>query len=180
MRDILRSTTVLAWAILFGGQVCFAQVDPWDRVKLIEPGKKVSITLHNGKSVNGIMSAWSPESVTVLRGGGKTVQVPRADIEKVAMNAGMSRGRRAAWGALIGGGVGAVLIGAVCGGTSDCDGSDVAIAAGAALWFGGIAAGIAALFPQHKEVIYTAKPAAPGRTSSTRFGHQGNVWRVCV
>jgi hypothetical protein len=41
-----------------------------------------------------------------------------------------------------------------------------AVAAGGAVMVGGIAAGIAALFPQHKEVIYQARPAPSARDAS--------------
>lgn len=143
-----------------------AQFDPWERAKLIEPGKKVSVQLHTGKMLNGKMHSWSPEGLTVLKGNA-LVQVAKSDIAKIAMVAGMSRGRRAAWAGLIGGGIGAGIGGGACAGAGGCDVSPASVAAGAAVWIGGIAAGIAALIPQHKEVIYAAPPTLPPAASST-------------
>ena len=133
---------------------------------MIEPGKQVNITLHSRNSVNGKMSAWSPDSVTI-RQRQKEVHIPRSDIARVALVAGMSRDRRAAWAGLIGGGVGAGYIGAICAAQGDCGASTVLVGAAGALFFGGIAAGIAALIPRHKEVIYVAKPAASGSGQTT-------------
>ena len=157
MRTALSTTLVFALIVTLGRPVCFAQVDAWERVRLVEPGKKVSVTLKSGKSVNGKMHAWSADGVTLLQGKDRVVQVPRADVTKVAMAAGMSRGRRAGYAALIGGGVGAGLFTGLCAGDSDCDIAPASIGLVAGMFIGGIAAGIAALIPQHKEVIYRAE-----------------------
>ena len=52
---ILKIAMTLILAGLLSWQTCFAQVDPWDRVKLVEPGKKLAVKLHSGRSVNGKM-----------------------------------------------------------------------------------------------------------------------------
>jgi hypothetical protein len=153
-----------------GANTCIAQTDSWERVKLIETGKSVSVTLVGGKTVKGKMHAWSPDSVTILRGKDKTTPIAKSDVAKVAMVAGMSRGRRALWAAGIGGAVGAGIFGAACSGAGDCDVSPAVVAAGSALWIGGISAGIAALIPQHKEVIYTAGIASPAQRASASGG----------
>jgi hypothetical protein len=148
---------------------CFGQMDTWERVKLIETGKKVSVALQGGKSVSGKMREWSPESITLLQGRDKVVQVARSEVKTVAFSAGMSRGRRALWAGSIGGAAGAAIGAAACVSTSsDCDVPPAAIAAGGALWIGGIAAGIAALIPQHKETVYIATPAGVKPSSNAK------------
>lgn len=163
----LERPLVIPMALLLCGSAVAQQsvADPWERIRLIEPGKKVTVTLHSGDKVNGKMGPWSPEALTVIKGKDQAAQLAKSDVAKVALVAGMSRATRAGWAALIGGGVGAGLMGAACAGGSGCDVPPAALAAGGAIWFGGIAAGIAALIPQHKEVIYTAKPAL-SRTAS--------------
>ena len=66
---------------------------------------------------------------------------------------------------LLTGGILGGFTGVACAAGSNCDVPPGAIAAGGALFFGGIAAGIAALFPPHKEVIYTALPSAPAKSA---------------
>ncbi len=146
--------------------------DPWERIRLIEPGKKVAITLNSGKSVNGKMGSWSPEGLTVLKGGDKAEQLAKSDVAKVALVAGMSRGSRAGWAALIGGGAGTALYGGTCAGDRWCPTNPAAMAAAGGIFFGGIAAGIAALIPQHQELLYVARPAPRNATpaSSSRSG----------
>jgi len=88
--------------------------------------------------------------------------VAKSDVVQVAMVSGKSRGRKAVYAGLIAGAAGGGLMAAACQSpSSNCDVPPAALAAGGALFFGGIAAGISALLPQHKEVIYTA-PSAPG------------------
>ena len=141
----------------------FAQSDPWDRVKLIDKGKNVAVKLASGKSLNGKMEQWSPDSI-VLRSGGQTVEVAKGDARRVYLKSGMTRGRRAAWAAGIGAGAGAALYGAIAASDSfDADIAPAALVAGGAAFIGGIAAGIAALIPQHQELIYTAEPIAGRR-----------------
>jgi hypothetical protein len=136
-----------------------AQTDPWERVKLIERGKNVSVTLVSGKSVSGKMEEWQPDAL-VLRKGKGTVAVAKAEAAKVYLSAGMSRGRRAAWAFGAGLGAGAVLyaVAAATAGGGDTPAETAGIIAVGGAFIGGIAAGIAALIPQHKELIYTARP----------------------
>jgi hypothetical protein len=154
--------------IFFSGQrTCFAQLDPWERVKLIEPGKRVSVALHSGKSIKGKMQEWSSEGLTVLQGKGRMERVLKSDVAKIELVAGMSRGRRAAWAGLIGGIAGGLLVVGSCASTGECDSSSMPAGVTAGIFsFGGVAAGIAALIPQHKEVIYTANRAVSGGGSS--------------
>ncbi len=154
--QILRSALGLLLAELLCWQTCLAQIDPWERVKLIEDGKKVSVKLLSGKTLNARMEGWSTDGLSVRQGKDKVVPVAKADVAEVAMVIGMSRGRKALWaGGIVGGGLGAVVAAACASG--GCEISPAAMFAAGALVYGGIAAGIAALFPPHKELIYSAR-----------------------
>ncbi len=143
-------------------QTCLAQIDPWERIKLIEEGKKVQVKLLSGKTLNGKMEAWSPEGLTVRQGNDKVVPVAKSDVAQVAMVSGMSRGTKASYAGLITGGVVGGLTLAACA-SSDCSGEMSGWLLLATGIYAGIAAGIAALFPQHKEVIYAAPAGATSR-----------------
>ncbi len=163
---VLNHAVALLLAALLYQQTCLAQVNPWERIKLIEPGKNVHVKLHSGKTVKGKMESWSADGLSVRQGKKKVVPVAKSDVAQVAMVAGMSRGRRAAYAGLIGGGVGAAVFGGTCA-SSNCEVPPGAVAAGSALLIGGIAAAIAALFPQQKDVIYTAESVPPARSASS-------------
>jgi len=157
---ILKSAVTLILAGLLSWQTCFAQDDPWERVKLVEPGKKLAVKLHSGRSVNGKMETWSADGVAVRQGKDRVVQVKKSDVAQVAMVSGMSRARKASYAFLITGGITGGLTLAACASTG-CEQPYAGLAAlGYAGFFGAIAAGIAALFPPHKEVLYTAPPSA--------------------
>lgn len=157
-----KSAIALVLMTLLYHQTCFAQADPWQRIKLIEKGKNVNIKLQSGQMRTGRMESWNTDGFSVRQGKDKVVSVAKSDVVQVAMVSGKSRGRKAVYAGLIGGAAGGGLMAAAChSSSSTCDVPPAAVAAGGALIFGGIAAGIAALFPQHKEVIYTA-PSAHG------------------
>jgi hypothetical protein len=151
----------LVWALMC--QFGFSQTDPWERVKLIENGKTVSVKLASGKTVRGKMDEWKPDGLVVRLGADKTVTVARADAAKVYLAAGMSRGRRATWAFGIGTAAAAGLFGvavAADSGGHDSSGEAIAFVLVFVVIVGGIAAGIAALIPQHKELIFSAAPPA--------------------
>ncbi len=158
----------LLLSVLLYHQTTLAQLDPWERVKLIEPGKKVQVKLRSGKTLNGDMENWTADGLSVRQGENKVVPVAKADVARVAMVTGMSRGRRAGYAALISGGAVGGLFGLACA-TSDCSGEASVYVLAALIIVAGftaaVAAGIAALFPQHKEVIYSAVPVS---TNSAR------------
>ena len=139
-------------------QPSLAQVDPWERIKLIEQGKRVNVTLHSGKTVKGRMESWTADGLSVRQGKDKVVPVAKSEVARVAMVTGMSRGRKASYAGLITGGILGGLWGGLCA-AEGCDVSGAAAVVAVAGFFGGIAAGIAALFPPHNEVIYTAQAA---------------------
>ncbi len=162
MLKLIRNAMVLVLVNLLGWQLCLAQVDPWERIKLIEPGKKVQVKLHSGQNVNGKMEAWNTDGLSVRQGKDRVVQAAKSDVAKVAMVGGMSRGRKAALaGGIVGGALGGLMAAACASPNSNCDVPPALMFASGAILFGGIAAGIAAIFPQHKEVIYTALPGKP-------------------
>lgn len=161
---VSKSAIALVLMALLYHQTCLAQVDAWERTKLIEQGKNVSVKLHSGQMLQGRMESWNTDGLSVRQGNDKVVPVAKSDVAQVAMVTGMSRGRKAAYAGLIAGGIGGGLTAVACvNSSSTCDVPPAALAAGGALVWGGIAAGIAALFPQHKEVIYAAPfaPSAP-------------------
>jgi molybdopterin-binding protein len=161
-RRALRNALALLLVALIYQQTCLAQVDPWERVKLIEPGKNVHVKLQSGKTVKGKMEAWSADGLTVRQGKQKVAAVAKSDVAQVALVIGKSRGRKAMWAGLITGSAVGGFLGALCH-LLGCSAEGalygvVPISAGSA----GVAAGIAALFPPHKEVLYTAAPSTPG------------------
>jgi hypothetical protein len=102
--------TFCTWLVfVLCAQLGFAQADPWERVKLIEKGKNVTVTLVSGKSFSGKMEEWKPDGLVLRKGKNKTVEVAKSDAAKVYMTVGMSRGRRASWAFGIGFGTGVGL-----------------------------------------------------------------------
>jgi hypothetical protein len=145
-------------------QVCFAQVDPWERVKLIEQGKKVQVKLLSDKTLNGKMEAWSTEGLSVRQGKDKVVPVAKSDLTRVAIVSGLSRGRKALFGsAALGSGVGVIFAWGCPVPGIGCKGKEkVGDSVGGIGMVVGLGLLVWALFPQHKEVIYTAAASAPG------------------
>ena len=166
-KTALNHAAALLLAALLYQQASLAQVDPWERIKLIDQGKQVNVKLHSGQTVKGRMESWDPDGIGVRQGKDKVVPVAKSDVKQVAMVGGWSRARKAAYAGLIAGGITGGLMGAACS-SSDCDVSVPAMAASAAVVVGCIAAGIAALFPQHKEVIYQAQSAPSARGPSNQ------------
>ena len=152
------SAVVLLLVCTLWHQPSLAQVDPWERIRLIEPGKNVSVRLNSGKTVKGKMEAWNSDGLSVRQGGNKRVPLAKLEVAQVALVTGMSRGRKATYAGLIAGGITASIAGAAVASDSWFSGLWPVAAAVTGLIWGGIAAGIAALFPQHNEVIYTAAP----------------------
>ncbi len=94
MRALGNTLALMVMALLYQ-QTCLAQVDPWDRVKLIEEGKKVQVELLSGKTLKGKMEAWSAEGLTVRQGKDRLVQAAKADVAKVVLVSGTSRSLKA-------------------------------------------------------------------------------------
>ena len=151
----LNHVIALLLAALLYQPASLAQVDPWERIKLIEPGKKVSVKLHSGRAVNGRMESWSADGLSVRKGKDHVAAVAKSDVAQVAMVTGMSRKRKALYAGLITGGILGGLAGAACA-SGGCEVDPAFVVPVVAGFWAGVAAGIAALFPQPKEVIYTA------------------------
>jgi hypothetical protein len=112
------------------------------------------------------MESWNAEGLGVRQSKDKVVAVAKSDVAQVAMVGGLTRQRKAAYAGLVAGGITAGLLVVACASAGGCDVNPAALAAGGAIWVGGIAAGVAALFPQHKEVIYQAQRAPSARDAS--------------
>src|SRR5689334_11367692 len=96
-----------------------AQVENWEGLKLISPGMPVLVRTTDGKQINGFIRMWNPDRLTI--GHRQEVSdIARADVDQIATRAGISRARRAAWAAVIGAGVGAVLYIGLCS-LAECD-----------------------------------------------------------
>jgi hypothetical protein len=153
-------------------QNCLAPVDPWQRVKTIEHRKSVQVKLRSGKTVKGKMESWSAEGISVRRDNDRVITLAKSDVARVAMLTGMSRNKKGAYGMLIGGVAGGVVMGKACASMSDCDVSPSGMGIGGALLFGSIGCVIGALLPEHKEIIYTAEsaPLRGGASDSRAMG----------
>jgi len=152
-------------AFLAYPQACLAQVDPWEHVRIIQPGRNVYVKLHTNKALKGRMDAWRPDGLSLRQGNSKVVSIEKSDIAQVALLIGKSRGRKALYAGLIVGGVAGGVSGVAYASANCCEVPTAAVAASSAAFFGGVAAGIAALFPQHHEVIYSA-PASSATSSA--------------
>jgi hypothetical protein len=54
---ISKSAIALVLTVLLYHQTCLAQVDAWERTKLIEQGKNVNVKLHSGQMRKGRMES---------------------------------------------------------------------------------------------------------------------------
>ena len=107
------------------------------------------------------MDEWRTDGLSMRQGKTKVVSIKKSNVAQVAMLIGKSRKRRATYAFLIVGAVASGLTGAAYASSDCCEVPTAAVAAGAAVFWGGIAAATAASFPQHHEMIYSA-PASSG------------------
>jgi hypothetical protein len=82
--------------------VLFAQVQPWDTVKQLPPGKEVRVTLVDGRKLRGGIQSVTDDTLVLTSKSTETLS--RATVSKVATKGKSHRGRNA----LIGLGIGAV------------------------------------------------------------------------
>ena len=140
---------------------CAAQGDSWELIKVIAPGRSVQVKLHSAKAIKGKMGAWRADGISITQSK-KVISMDKDDVAEIALLIGRSRGRKAMLAGVITGGAVAGIVGASYGiNADDCcfDPSAGVLVPLAAGFWGGVAAGIAALFPQHQEVIYSAARA---------------------
>jgi hypothetical protein len=143
----------------------------WDRLQTVRPGEKIWVRYIQGeKSLKsqGTMVAWDNDSLTLrLRKGDEVVA--RNDVRKVSVYGGKSRSKGAAYGTLIGAGVGVGLFGAVV--AANAFHSDLRpglVLASAALVFGGIGAVVGlGVGVTKKVVLYEATAPVSSRDSAS-------------
>lgn len=103
------------------------------------------IKLDTGKAVKGRMGSWRPDGLSLQRGRGKVVSIDKSDIAQVALLIGRSLGRKAPlYAGLIAGSSCATLAGLAYYSSDWHVVPTAAVAAGAGVFWGGVAAGIAA------------------------------------
>ena len=152
----LPNSVALLFAYLICTPVCLAQADPWEHVRIIQPGRNVYVKLHTNKSLKGKMDAWRSDGLTILRDGSHVVSIQKSDVAQVALLIGKSRRRKALYAGLIAGAAVGTLTGIAYKSSDCCEVPTAAVVAGSGAFYGGLAAGIAALFAQHHEVVYSA------------------------
>ena len=129
----------------------------WDNLCNIQPGRKVEVRQTGGKKISARFQSASESAVTVQTGR-ELRSIPRAEVSSVSLVIGKSRGTKAAIAAGVTGGALGGMIGAYCAAGDECtlsNGGPIVIG-----FFAAIAGGIAALFPPHREVVYSASPGA--------------------
>ena len=125
----------------------------WSVVAAIQPGSSVKVQPAEGRRVSGKLSRATPDAICVIRRAGETC-VDKANVRRVRVRTGKARARNAA----ITGGVTAAIWTAFVvigwGRTSDSDAIPALLGYGIP-FYGGVAAGIAALFPGYTTVYET-------------------------
>jgi hypothetical protein len=61
-----------------------AQTDPWERIGLIDPGRKVEIRQFAGKRISGNFAGFDATAVKVKTGGGDVVSIARGNVRSVS------------------------------------------------------------------------------------------------
>ena len=123
-------------------QVSFAQSSDWAVVSQLAPGQRVKIETAQGKSYAGTVQSVSDEGIQV----GKGDLIPKPEVRQVQIWSPGHHGRNALIGLGVGAGFG-IAAGVSCGRSSIIDRGQC-IAVGTP-FFGGIGAGIGALWPSH-------------------------------
>lgn len=146
--------------------LCLAQDNAWERLRQVSPGRKVEVRQVSGEAITGKFESLSDREIKVMRGDGKAMAVPRDSVNTVALVIGKSRGKKAAIGAGITAGALGGIFAAACA-SGGCDDEYFALGALISIPFwSGVAGGISALFPPHKEVIYAAPMGSGMRTTA--------------
>ena len=128
----------------------------WDNLRNIQPGRKVEVRQTGGKKISARFQSASETAVTV-QAGRETRSIPREQVASVSLVIGKSRGAKAAIAGGVTGGVLATMVGISCGASHGCEDGMEYVIIGIPM-YSGIAAGIASLFPPHREVVYSASP----------------------
>ena len=150
----------LVFVALFLPQTSTAQLDPWLHVQLTPAGRKVEVHDRAGKRISGTLESCTADSLRVRNRKG-IIALEKSEVARVSLVTGRSRGRKA----LIASGVTAAVLGAMVGLScvNGCPEETGYVALGIVPWTG-IVGGIAALFPPHRDEIYSIhaskRPAA--------------------
>lgn len=141
---------ILSIAILFVlSQLSFAQTGDWAIVKQLAPGQKVRVTTANGSASSGVVQFVSEDAIRIR----KNQPSQKQDVRKIELWSPGHHGRHA----LIGLGVGAAA-GVGIGAATGCGVHDTSnwcfVSKGEAIailtpFFGGVGAGVGALWPSH-------------------------------
>lgn len=150
---VVAPRVALVFVTLLFAQAAMAQSDPWQRVQLAQAGRKVEVRNRAGHRMSGTLESWSPGSISLRNRKGVTT-FDRNDVASVAMLVGWSRGKKAAVAFGVTAAVVGALVGAGC--AKGCD-DGVQYVLPAIPGLGGAAAGVAALFPQQREVLYSSE-----------------------
>ena len=154
----MRRIGLCAAVVLASGAVLGATQSDWDSLRRLTPEDRIRVVTA-ADHMEGRFEAWTAEAITV-----GAARIPREQVIRVERRkpGAWSRSKKAAFGALIGGGSGALLGAAT---TSSCSGSmplcinraEGAAVIGAIGLLGGALVGAA--LPAHPtEVIYSKRP----------------------
>lgn len=154
---IIRSTLALLLTTLLCNSTCVAQPDAWERLRSIEPGKKISVRLASGGTVEGKLKAWSTSELTLQQGNGQAMTLSKPDVARVVKFVGMARWQKAIIGSTALGTSAAAQAAWGCKCCTDCktqgNAHSVAVAVGI---IAGLGLLVWALFPQRVEEVYAA------------------------
>jgi hypothetical protein len=128
----------------------------WDNLRNLQAGRKVEVRQTSGKKISGRFESASDVAITV-QVGRETRSIPREQVASLSLVIGKSRGTKAAIAGGVTGGVLATMVGISCAANNGCEDGMEYVIIGIPM-YSGVAAGIAALFPPHREVVYSAQP----------------------
>jgi len=150
-------------AMLAKPQIAFAQVTPnpirgsWEGIKAVPPGDEVVVRLRNGQTLKGMLINISDTAMTIEQRK-NTTDISRGDALRVYRVVSKSSNRATLIGMGIGAGLGVAAVVAAAN-----DGPGEAEAGIAALFIGGLGAGVGALMGyivgsrRHRTLIYETR-----------------------
>ena len=167
-RTLSTGLTFAGWILL--SVTSFAQTTPWERVRFIEPGRKIEVRQQSGKAVTGKFEGMTDQGIQV-RQDKNVVAIRQEEVRSVALVIGKSRSTKSAIGFGVTAGILGGIVGAACASKSGCGEDAWAALIGIPL-YSAMVAGICALFPPHKEFVYKAEGAPQPAAVKPRRGFQ--------
>lgn len=130
----------------------------WEQIKTVKPGTTIDVLLRDGKSAQGKLRSWSPNTIELEN----TRVLVMEDVRRVRVKQKTSRWKGAMWGAIAGFAIafpiGAANAGFIADRNSPGFGTRVAVGSGLGIYGAGIGAPIGALVSGSKRVtLYEAK-----------------------